>query len=856
MSPSATNGPFPSRPTTVNWGGPVEPERTIKSDAIGSLKGNENTKAAGVVYLHLEDLTHLSRPDDIDKNASIRRLISHAEAFAKRADTDFDFRRPDKAYEAHLKASIIASEFIPGNQEYPTLVADKSELNREYVGLLKRLRSQSEKVPIMQEAIRENNARNGVQSSLELHQNGQGKTVVSGRGNSHSRAQPITNGNVTIDSDDIKRPKKAPPQVPPKRQALHGKTIVNSTPVGEKTSPVHQTELAARFAALRSSPTSPSLKQDPRIRTQSITGLESAVTTHQSPLSGLPSGRFPTTTRPPGPWEMPTASPKLKEPRAKPTLDTQIPEMPRPPDAIYSPSLSSDPATTHLPSSAPRSLSYLGNSKFGSAPPVSKVARTPSISESKQDNYFSYGHTAPSSGYSQTIAKANMPRIAHNSETVTAGELVDYIKLGSQGFRTLLVDVRTRAEFDHGHILASSIICVEPITLQEHGLSADELEEKLVLSPDAEQDLYHQRDQYDLIVFYDQSSVSLTSPKSASQSGGTYLQNFVKAIYEFGYEKQSKLPPKLLYGGLEAWTDIMGASSLRSSNTSNFITSAKNNRVLQPKTRSSQLENIRPILKNDGSNRDAIISESKGSTVAGEDSEEFSYARSTEEFLRNYPPVPESMTSKEIVPNYNNQIDIFSHPPARPPPALPRQRSSGVSEKGPSSAYTMLPGSGPGSITNPRFTPFATGLFNYGPSCYANAILQCLCATEALRNFLLHWSHKSKPVPSRPKSFTEAPACRPSQDTWKDENMAQRMTLALKKTMHSMTSGSYENVAPNIFWVVITNYDEQGYLKVAHRMVSPPEESLLGGSQQQDVSELFGFIMDLMLDELNTARDQ
>jgi ubiquitin carboxyl-terminal hydrolase 8 len=50
--------------------------------------------------------------------------------------------------------------------------------------------------------------------------------------------------------------------------------------------------------------------------------------------------------------------------------------------------------------------------------------------------------------------------------TITAETLFNYLQ-GSSGLSVLLLDVRSREEFNHGTIYASSVVCIEPISLRE-----------------------------------------------------------------------------------------------------------------------------------------------------------------------------------------------------------------------------------------------------------------------------------------------------------------------------------------------------------------------------------------------------
>jgi len=782
----------------VKGGGPVSTGHSSTTQGLGTVTGKENMKGLGISvgYKHLEDL-NATRPSNVDKNTSIRKLIKHGEEFAKFADTQMDFRRPDMAYQAHIQASVIASELITQNQEYPSMRQQKGDLYREYTGLLKRLQTQSARVPEMVVAIKENNERSGVRPSNSIPHGAAPKADQ--KENTHALANPISNGTILSPSTGNEL-RKAPPPIQPKPEALLGKALNGHTPPSKPTlvTKPPQTDLASRLALLRTpkSPVpkqnSPVLRQDPRIRTQSIAGLEMPTTPKHSP-SVSQSNKASPIKRLNGPREIPELSPPrtLGLSPLKTTMEVSFPQMPRAPAAIYSPSLSTDPVTAYFPSSVPRSLSYLGNGTNGSAPPISRTARTPSISEEKQKFNSALAHTSSTSGYSQYLPKPTRSPIDPKSETITPGELMDCL---DQGVRVLIVDIRPRDEFDEGHILAPLIICIEPLQLSyEKDPSASQLEESMTLSPDEEQTLFEQRNQFDLIVFYDQQSVNLKSKIPGTQS---ILQTFVRAVYDFGYEKQSKLPPKLLHGGLDAWIDLVGFNALKSSSTIGF----------------SHKDGKSPLSSTADTPRSSVNGdkhpESHGSDKMDTDDREsgdFSYYKTPEDFHRRFPDVQtvhESMMSSANGPQYeyNHQDDLYSQPPARPPPALPRQRSSGISEKGPST-YVMNPSSGPGSLTNPSRPQFTTGLTNFGNSCYSNAVLQCLCATVDFRDFLLRYRYALNPVPKRPARFGDGPDFVPSQETILDSALQQPVSHILSKLFSGMASGEFSYLEPRLFWV-------------------------------------------------------
>ncbi|EPS39733.1 hypothetical protein H072_6474 [Dactylellina haptotyla CBS 200.50] len=145
--------------------------------------------------------------------------------------------------------------------------------------------------------------------------------------------------------------------------------------------------------------------------------------------------------------------------------------------------------------------------------------------------------------------------------TISAERLSEYLANISTK-SVLVIDVRERTEFDQGHIFTKDIICIEPTALRD-SMSASQLEDAMSLSPDRELNLFKRRDQYDFIIYYDQATSALNSySRVTDRQAQRALKTLAQAIYDLAYEKQLKNPPKLLLGGLNAWTEYNGATSL------------------------------------------------------------------------------------------------------------------------------------------------------------------------------------------------------------------------------------------------------------------------------------------------------
>lgn len=94
-------------------------------------------------------------------------------------------------------------------------------------------------------------------------------------------------------------------------------------------------------------------------------------------------------------------------------------------------------------------------------------------------------------------------------------------------------------------------------------MSAIDLEEAMVLSPTREHEMFMARDQSELVVYYDQSTLNTDFLDSTKNTQSLrVLKTLYTAIQEFSFSKPLRRPPMLLSGGLDAWIDLFGPQSL------------------------------------------------------------------------------------------------------------------------------------------------------------------------------------------------------------------------------------------------------------------------------------------------------
>lgn len=527
--------------------------------------------------------------------------------------------------------------------------------------------------------------------------------------------------------------------------------------------------LAQRFAKLKVSQPGANGSDSSMPQRPISTGpaMQFSASTANIPQENAVSPYFSQTRRPMGPRTMgssnvPTVPPKLP----------LAPTLPRAPDPAYSPiyTVPSQPpppnpprTSTESTRSSSRRLSHATNS----------LHRSPSRGLDSP-----YRSTTPSGVHSARETRSNSPDLPF-ATAITAQNLLDYMRKVS----VLLVDVRSRDQYDSGHIYAKSILCIEPVALKEN-VSAEELEERLVVSPEHEQALFERRNEFDLVVYYDQCTASVSylagSPVGTS---APHLRALHDTLYEFNEYKPLKggRPPALLLGGLDAWVDLIGQQSLATSSTAAIMGSLQSKKpVPRPgrplgrvptlasansslEVRKRRLREFTPLNSKElsewmeRSRKEEIdtsayleeepLTEEPHETDEAEPTTPF--VHTYEDFLRRFPEphdVQQSMMhagAQPAPPAPNYATPPIPVPPSRPPPAVPRPSYGGVSDNGQIQPHLGRQNSAtrtalytPNSLLS-RLKPPRTGLTNFGVTCYMNSTIQCLSATIVMSKFFI-----------------------------------------------------------------------------------------------------------------------
>ncbi|CCC13045.1 unnamed protein product [Sordaria macrospora k-hell] len=768
---------------------------------------------------HIDDIKAVTV--SIDPATPIESALKLAEEALQQAKAFQSFGRIDMAFKSYIKANIIALDIIPKNRDWPVLERTRPNVYMRHQHLLRQIKCLIQDFDKIKAQIKQDNARTGAQPLLGSPNQQKMPSVGNGHTRSHSNfSSNTTSPNSSVYSSPQQRtnalpvqsgwasPGRSKPAVHPKPQALHGHTLQQfGGPAPPPTNNAAQ-DLALRFAKLRAntastpSPTNTTAVQDPRIRTQPI-----------------PQPMMP--INPPAPRDPPR--PQL--PSVPPSA--ALADLPRVPAAIYNPprgTVSNEAA--ELPSSAPRAMF----SRKGSTASVSGMNRNGRPRTSDENLVSGPPVTSP-----KTRSKPTIP----DGDTISAEELERYMRLGAREVSILVIDIRSRDEYDDGHIMSQATICVENEVLLRPDISASQVAESMVLAPQAEQQHFERRHDFDMIVFYDQQSKRLvSSPRTPEERAVLTFYNALTAYdYAGGSSSQQRL--KLLRGGLEAWTDLVGTGALQTSATSATARTQQRPPLAHNLTNRLRRNVTRPIqdlaeVQKWEENVDIVTP-----------------VRTTEDFLRRYPSVStiqESMTSpihtsparpasplpRHIVHEQNLYSSLPS-PPTRPAPTVPRRSYSGLAETDTSTTATSKRSSLKSGIEKVR--KFRTGLVNPGVFCFANSSLQAMFATPGFSRELYTgvWKDVYK-VPLKADEKNENP---------------QLLTKYLAGLFHWLDEGTLRSLEAKhlmayIHFIHSKNADGR----------KKPESEIFGGPAQQDAQEFYSFIIDNIHDETNIHRDR
>ncbi|KAL9616551.1 MAG: hypothetical protein Q9160_008593 [Pyrenula sp. 1 TL-2023] len=745
---------------------------TVSVDRRASWKsGDEKRFSNGLPskgYLHLKDIVHDGTPN-FNRDAPLHSQLERAENYISSSKRSVEFRRPDLAYKDFLRGFEVAVNYIPRHKDYAAFTQTNKSWDQRYRDLCKNVGNMEPMMEQIRQMIEEDNVKTGVAPKTSPV-NGQ---TVSQRppSLSESHSTPIANGSAnsstngaygsTLPRKESPRPvshelppsliagsPKARPAVRPKPANLQG-GVVQGT---------NSDALSQRFAQLRK----PSSDQGQEVQDFQIPMPEDFIRKESASQTMRAQADALSPTKPIGPRDMPESQNGPTRPPKVP-LSPLVSSLPQAPAPTYSPAKTVAP---HSFSQPPRSSLDLARADG-----------------SKKQYYYNQPISRPQSPYRSSNSNIVINSRGKSSEIppekgITAETLMSYKKR----YNVLLIDVRPRAHFDEGHILSSSIMCIEPVSLKP-GVSAQDLEDRLVVSPESEKNLFEKRDEFDLVVYYDKDTSSTDYLKGPPNTNRTpELRALYDTLYEFNAYRPLKdgRPPVLLIGGIDAWVELMGPQSLAISKTTDVrvLTKSrpgiKGNGKLQRPQRLSSANSVIEVRRRrlqqqrrlDPAEAQALVQKARTEEIDNteyaeqdSDSEQLGvdeeppspFVPDYESFLRRFPDIngaPQSMVRPTYQPPAPPIIESIEHadhpaPPSRPAPAVPRPSYSGLADTHAPQAPLARQVSatrpplyaGSSSLRNTKL--HYCGLTNLSNTCYMNATLQCLSATWPLSRFFL-----------------------------------------------------------------------------------------------------------------------
>jgi len=550
-----------------------------------------------------------------------------------------------------------------------------------------------------------------------------------------------------------------------------------------------------------------------------------------TPHPGKPSG--PREMQPPSTFPLPPPKIPLDN-----RLNVQLPKAPAP---------SYDPSKGNIPPIRTSFKSSQANTGMHSASPQS--SRPVPSGTLWTSEYSRVGKSVNSDV--EAPLRNSISTNTRSPTSLSAAELYDRL----QNTKVLLIDVRSRQEYDQGHVFAKSIICVEPLSLKA-GLSAEELGDRLVVSPESEQSCFERRNEFDSVVYYDwktQTDRFLRGPPSGTESDA--LRALHDTLYEFNDDKPLRRSPILLEGGISAWIDLVGPQALATSETAVMVGSMRSQKQGRPigrvakasansslEVRKRRLRDQKPLTldeertwfekahKEEVDPADYQNTQSDGDTDLENEEPPSPFIHTYEEFLKRFPEaqsVQQSMMVSSLPPQVRPLPSSALYPqipsvPSRPAPAVPRPSYSGVSER---ESTQLSPASRqPSANQYPLYTPRSisrylklprTGLINFSVTCYMNATIQCLIATIPISQFFL--DNKWKDL---------------TQKNWKGSNGIMPQIFA--NLVQALWVDDGNPVRPTSLRKFCARLNQEW-----------------GVDRQQDAKEFFDFIVDCLHEDLN-----
>ncbi|EGV60469.1 cysteine proteinase [Yamadazyma tenuis ATCC 10573] len=422
------------------------------------------------------------------------------------------------------------------------------------------------------------------------------------------------------------------------------------------------------------------------------------------------------------------------------------------------------------------------------------------------------------------------------TETISAPQLRKLLEDYKSNVSVLLIDFRTKKEYDYNHINYPHTVNIEPAIVngllgpgnqnEADKVTDQDLEERLrMLLPKEQYQIFSNRHKYDLIVLYNlrfgvaeklinRFDALVSSLINESNNGNPCKSPFLKLVELLTYRNKyisSKLKraPCYLSGGVRNSYMTTNAST----KSSESLSSAKNG--------SPYLKNFGDYLGTAKSTGSTPISNSFAGKHSSDPSKIGYYAQSA-------PLKPDTSNFGAT----SNGIHTYNIPPPQQIPA--RKSSLSKTSSFSSDGYNTSSPAPPEKKTSVSPTKFleqyTTGLTNLGNSCYMNCIIQCLGATPQLTKFFF---------PTLPSSSSSASTV---------QSYRQHININNKLGTKGILTTSFVTLLVDMFGNAGGNLSPSQFKKVIGSL-SPGGQ--FANFDQQDCIEFLDFVLDSLHEDLN-----
>lgn len=472
----------------------------------------------------------------------------------------------------------------------------------------------------------------------------------------------------------------------------------------------------------------------------------------------------------------------------------------------------------------------------------------------------SVGSTGPSTNSSPSPGPASIDKYKY-TEIITAPELKTLL---SQNAKVLLIDFRTKNEFNYNHINTTDIVNIEPSVVNSllafdstnsDDVTDQDLEERLRLQlPDDQYKRFQQRHKYDLVVMYNlrygisQKSVdrfeSLTGLLINSDPNGNPSKSpFLKLVDLLAYRNKYissrlKRAPCYLSGGVSFWHTVFGEGSITKTTLAPMI--SRPPASLSKDGWSSPSSSRRNSYKSTNSynSSDSVATVNNGSP----------YLKNFGDYLGTAKTNREAPVSNEFMKSSNQlRASANGYTPSaalKPPllesltlesPTIGSDFSGDVSTKTlnvSDMSKTSVVSSQRSEKSDPMkfLDQYTTGLTNLGNSCYMNCVLQCLAATPQLTKFFFPALPLSDAPPSVQNSY------RQHINSGNKLGTKGIITINFVSLLMNMFGNSGGSFTPRSFKDLVGTF-------------SPGQQ--FKNNDQQDCIEFLTFLLDSLHEDLN-----